>query len=72
MVYHVDIFTEGRHRMVTMVRHSITIPKKASTLLHRRAKATNSTLSKAIVDIILENDEMLDDLEDLRLSKIVD
>jgi len=58
--------------MAAMKTHRITIPQRVSTLLSRRAKASNITFSKAILDIIEERDELLDDLEDRRISAICD
>ena len=54
------------------VTHRITVPKKVSAFLTRKAKEEKTTLSGAIATLIEEHNEMLDAIEDRHLSMIAD
>ena len=50
------------------MRHTVTLPKKASAFLTRKAKSGNTTVSSVIVTLI---DDYNERMEDLRLSAIL-
>ena len=50
--------------------HRVTLPKKASAFLAKRAKSEKVSISHVIVALIEERAELLDELEDMRLSSI--
>ena len=52
----------------TTITHRVTMPKKMSLLIAKRAKSENTTMSKTIQHIVEEYHEML---EELRLSAIL-
>jgi len=51
------------------ITHRLTMPKKTSALLTRRAKAEKTTLSKAFTKLVKEHEEMLEDIEDARFAQ---
>jgi len=56
--------------MAATATHRITMPKKVSNLLTRRAKAENTTLSGAFLAFIEDALDEISDEEDRRLSAI--
>ena len=47
--------------MVATATHRVTMPKKMSTFLARRAKSENTTVSKVILSLIVESADTEDD-----------
>ena len=54
--------------MIATQTHRVTIPRKISTILSKRAEADNVSFSQAFCAVFEEHMEML---EDLRLSRIL-
>ncbi|MCL1919631.1 MAG: hypothetical protein FWG50_00910 [Kiritimatiellaeota bacterium] len=58
--------------MAETATHRITMPKRVSNLLARRAKAGNTTLSGAFLALVEDALDEISDEEDRRLSAICD
>ena len=50
--------------------HRVTIPRKVSTRLARRAKAENITFSAAFAKLADEHEKMLEELDDMRFANV--
>ena len=58
--------------MATTATHRITMPKKISNMLAKKAKAGNTTLSGAFLAIVEDALDEMSDEEDKRFSAICD
>ena len=56
--------------MPATMTHRVTMPKKVSVFLARKAKRENTTLSEAFTKLVKEHEEMLEDIEDARFANI--